>query len=143
VWPGAHLFEPEGEYETDDAGARDRVKARAKVTGLVLECAEQVGKTERTQVGEKVSEARQRPHQPGAVPFHRQREDRSEVKLHEHGVDHYQSDQQRAPADWDQRGGSHGEDDERKRHDRRRLPQFVGQIATQHVRRRDQQSAQR
>jgi hypothetical protein len=46
LWPGAHLFEPECEREADDAGARDRVKVRAKVTGLVLESAEQVGKTE-------------------------------------------------------------------------------------------------
>ena len=90
--PASHLFEPEGEREADDAGGRDRVEARAKVTGLVLEHAKQVGKTERAQIGEKVSEARQRPHQPGAVPFQRQSEDRSEVKLHEHGVDHYQAD---------------------------------------------------
>ena len=40
LWPGAHLFEPEGECEADDACARDRVKARAEVTGLVLERAE-------------------------------------------------------------------------------------------------------
>jgi hypothetical protein len=48
--PGTHLFEPEGEREADDARARDRVKARAKVTGLILERAEQVGKAEDTQV---------------------------------------------------------------------------------------------
>ncbi len=102
VWLGAHLFEPACEREADDAGAGDRVKARAKVTALVLECGEQVGKAEGAQVGEKVSEPRQRPHQPGAVPFQRESEDRSEVKLHEHGVDHYQSDQQPARADRDQ-----------------------------------------
>jgi len=45
-WPAAHSFEPECKDESDDAGARDRVKARAKMTGLVLESAEQVGKTE-------------------------------------------------------------------------------------------------
>ena len=111
LWPGAHFFEPEGEREADDGRARDRVKARAEVTGLVLECAEQVGKAESAQVGEKVSEARQRPHKPGAVPFQRQSEDRSEVKLHEHGVDHDQCDQQRAPTDRDQCGGGHGQDD--------------------------------
>ena len=34
--PGTHLFAPEREREADDARARDRVKARAEVTVLIL-----------------------------------------------------------------------------------------------------------